>query len=129
MRLNSFYTERVLAAAETDPFVAERFIRAGFVITPTALLHPRRCQTGVGGRTGPDAWMGKWHLAPRPRPVIPNAVAGQPAVQPVDAIGRALPSCVGCRKFAPIGVVPSAISSHPCSLGHITDVGMVSEGV
>ena len=41
MRLNSFYTEKVLAAAETDPFVAERFIRAvGFVDPPTALLHP-----------------------------------------------------------------------------------------
>lgn len=41
MRLNSFYTEKVLAAAETDPFVVERFLRAvGLVDPPTALLRP-----------------------------------------------------------------------------------------
>lgn len=41
MRLSSVYTDKVLAAAETDPLVAERFIRAvGFVDPPTALLHP-----------------------------------------------------------------------------------------
>ena len=41
MRLSNFYTDKVLAATETDPFVAERFIRAiGFVDPPTALLHP-----------------------------------------------------------------------------------------
>jgi 2-polyprenyl-6-methoxyphenol hydroxylase-like FAD-dependent oxidoreductase len=41
MRLTNLYTERVLAAAESDPFVANRFLRTmSFVDAPTALLHP-----------------------------------------------------------------------------------------
>jgi 2-polyprenyl-6-methoxyphenol hydroxylase-like FAD-dependent oxidoreductase len=41
MRLTNLYTERLLAVAESDPFVANRFFRtAGFVDAPNALLHP-----------------------------------------------------------------------------------------
>jgi 2-polyprenyl-6-methoxyphenol hydroxylase-like FAD-dependent oxidoreductase len=41
MRLTNLYTERVLTAAESDPFVANSFLRtAGFVDPPTALMQP-----------------------------------------------------------------------------------------
>jgi hypothetical protein len=41
IRVTNWYTDKLLAAAETDPYVAERFLRtAGFIDPPTALLHP-----------------------------------------------------------------------------------------
>lgn len=41
IRMTNWYTDKLLAAAETDPYVAERFLRtAGFIDPPTALLHP-----------------------------------------------------------------------------------------
>ena len=108
MRLNSFYTERVLAAAETDPFVAERFIRAvGFVDPPTALLHPAVLRR-VWAVNRPRRADGKVASGTETSPSHPECCGREPAVQPVDAIVCALPSCVGCRKFAPIGV-PSAL--------------------
>lgn len=41
IRMTNWYTDKLLAAAETDQYVAERFLRtAGFLDPPTALLHP-----------------------------------------------------------------------------------------
>jgi 2-polyprenyl-6-methoxyphenol hydroxylase-like FAD-dependent oxidoreductase len=41
MRITNAYLERVLTAAETDPFVAERFMRvSGMIDSPARLLHP-----------------------------------------------------------------------------------------
>jgi 2-polyprenyl-6-methoxyphenol hydroxylase-like FAD-dependent oxidoreductase len=41
MRLAALYTERVVAAAASDPFVAERFMRTtGMIDPPIRLLHP-----------------------------------------------------------------------------------------
>ncbi|MET0704637.1 MAG: 2-polyprenyl-6-methoxyphenol hydroxylase-like oxidoreductase, partial [Mycobacterium sp.] len=41
IRLTNWYTDKLLTAAETDPFVAEKFLRtAGFIDTPTALVSP-----------------------------------------------------------------------------------------
>lgn len=41
IRLTNWYTDKLLAAAETDPYVAEKFIRAaGFIDPPTVLIHP-----------------------------------------------------------------------------------------
>jgi 2-polyprenyl-6-methoxyphenol hydroxylase-like FAD-dependent oxidoreductase len=41
IRLTNWYTDKLLTAAETDPYVAEKFMRAaGFIDPPTALVHP-----------------------------------------------------------------------------------------
>jgi 2-polyprenyl-6-methoxyphenol hydroxylase-like FAD-dependent oxidoreductase len=41
MRMTNAYVERLLTAAETDPFVAERFLRVtGMLDSPTRLLDP-----------------------------------------------------------------------------------------
>jgi hypothetical protein len=41
MRITNAYTDRVLTAAETDPIVAEQFIRvSGMIDPPARLLRP-----------------------------------------------------------------------------------------
>lgn len=57
-RLTNAYVDRVLAAAESDPVVAEQFIRViGLVDPPALLVHPRMVlRTVLGGRhTPPEA--------------------------------------------------------------------------
>jgi 2-polyprenyl-6-methoxyphenol hydroxylase-like FAD-dependent oxidoreductase len=63
MRITNFYVERILRAAETDPVVAERFLRVtGMVDSPTRLFDPslvwhvmraNRRSAAAGRRTSP----------------------------------------------------------------------------
>ena len=54
MRITNAYTERVLTAAESDPLVCERFLRATQLIDPPArLLHPAVMLRAVTARRQP----------------------------------------------------------------------------
>ncbi|CAN5700604.1 FAD-dependent oxidoreductase [soil metagenome] len=55
IRVTNWYTDKLLAAAETDPFVAERFLRTtGFIDPPAALLHPSVLRRVFSRRTDAD---------------------------------------------------------------------------
>jgi 2-polyprenyl-6-methoxyphenol hydroxylase-like FAD-dependent oxidoreductase len=51
IRLTNWYTDKVLAAAESDPYVAEKFIRAaGFIDPPTVLVSPSVLRRVISSR-------------------------------------------------------------------------------